>query len=470
MASESQHGGGFPPRPGLSRRDFLHGGMLAAAGFTLGPGGLLQPVASLANASARASAGALRRPATRPFAALPAQHADVLRIGLIGCGGRGTGAALQCLLTEPGTVVLVAMADAFQDRIDSSLDALRGELAETADARLQVPPDRQFTGFDAAAKLIASDVDLVLLTTPPHFRPAYLAAAIAANKHVFCEKPMAVDAPGIRSVLETVALAKAKQRALVAGFCWRYNQRHRELYARVQDGAIGDIRAVYSTYNSSPIGTHARQPGWSDMEWQLRNWHTFTWLSGDHITEQACHSLDKQAWAFGDVPPLSVVAVGGNAARDYPERGDAFDHFGVTFDYPNEAKAFHMCRQIPNCANENNDWIWGTKGDARIEGWTPLHVISGANAWEYEGEGNDMYQTEHDELVASIRAGTPINDGEWMARSSMLAIMARLAATTGQRLTWEQALASTERLGPVTYEFGPLPVGPTPVPGRTPFV
>src|SRR5262245_30491012 len=333
----------FPPRPALSRRDFLSGASALAAAPLLG-GRLVAPRA----------------------VRLPAWHADVLRVGLVGCGGRGTGAALQALRAEPGTVVLTAMADVFPERVESSLAALRQELGADADARLAVPPEQRFAGFEGAAKLIASDVHVVLLATPPHFRPAHLRAAIEAGKHVFTEKPMAVDVPGVRSVLETAELARGKGLSLVAGFCWRYSAGHRELYARVHDGALGDIRVVYSTYHAVPLGTHPRQPGWSDMEWQLRNWQTFTWLSGDHIAEQAVHSLDKQAWTFGDTPPLSCMAIGGNAARDYAERGDAFDHFGVAFDYPHGARGLHMCRQIANVPTDNSDWIFGTRGDAHL--------------------------------------------------------------------------------------------------------
>ena len=392
---------------------------------------------------------------------------QTISVGLIGCGGRGTGAALQALRAEPGTVVLTAMADVFPERIDSSLAALRQELGPDADARLQVAPEQRFTGFEGAARVTASDVHVVLLATPPHFRPAHLRAAIEAGKHVFTEKPMAVDVPGVRSVLETAGLARGKGLSLVAGFCWRYSAGHRELYGRVHDGALGDIRCVYSTYNAVPLGTHPRQPGWSDMEWQLRNWQTFTWLSGDHITEQAVHSLDKQAWTFGDVPPLSCTAIGGNAARDYPERGDAYDHFGVAFEYAHGARGLHMCRQMANTTTDNSDWIWGTRGDARV-GWDEREIF-GSQPWVYEGPGNDMYQQEHDELFASIRKGQPINDGVWMAHSTLLAIMARMAAYTGQAITWEQALASQQRLGPETYAFGPLAVGPLPVPGKTAF-
>src|SRR5262249_44643340 len=274
------------------------------------------------------------------------QHPDGRAVGRTGGGGRGPGAPSQALRAENGTVVLTAMADVFADRLEGSLKHLAEALGPDAAARIQVPPEQRFVGFDAAAKLIASDVHVILLATPPHFRPAHLRAAIDAGKHVFCEKPMAVEAPGLNSVMQTAEAARSKQLSLVCGFCWRYSRRHRELYQRIHEGALGDIRAVYNTYLASPLGTHPRQPGWSDMEFQLRNWQTFCWLSGDHIAEQAVHSLDKQAWTFGDELPISCVGVGGNAARDYPERGDAFDHFALSFDYAGGAKAFHISRQI----------------------------------------------------------------------------------------------------------------------------
>ena len=394
----------------------------------------------------------------------------MLRVGLVGCGGRGTGAALQALRAEDGTVVLTAVADMFADRIESSLSGLRQALGEEQAGRIQVSPEHTFVGFDACAKLIASDVDVVLLATPPHFRPAQLSAAIAADKHVFCEKPMAVDAPGVRSVMETVEEARRRRLSLVSGFCWRYNVRHRALFERLHAGALGRVQTVYTTYNASPIYTNPRKGTWSDMEWQLRNWHHFHWLSGDSIVEQACHSLDKMAWAMNDVPPLSCVAVGGRQARRGPESGNVFDHFAVTYEYADGVKGFHMSRQMENCAFENNDYITGERGIATINGWAPLHTIAGPEPWTYEGEGNDMYQQEHDELFAAIRADQPRNDGDWMARSTLLSIMGRMASYTGRVITWDEALASNERLGPAEYALGALDVDPVAVPGRTEFV
>jgi len=254
----------------------------------------------------------------------------VLKVGLIGCGGRGTGAALQALSAEKGTVVLTALADPFQERIDACLKGLREALGEAGKDRLRVTPEGCFTGFDGYRKLIASGVDVVLLASPPHFRPQHLSAVAEAGLHSFCEKPVAVDAPGYRSVMESVKVLQAKKKSLVGGFCWRYNVRNRALYERVLSGAIGEVQAVYSTYLTGPLAPKARRGGESDLEYQVRNWFPFLWMSGDHLVEQAVHSIDKQQWAFRDVPPVSAVAIGGRVARGSgPEEGNIWDHFSV---------------------------------------------------------------------------------------------------------------------------------------------
>ncbi len=407
---------------------------------------------------------------TKASAAIRASIDDEIKVGLVGCGGRGTGAAVQALDANGGNQVLTAVADVFADQVERCVQNLAAHLGDRARDVVRVDEAHRFVGFDAYQRLIDSDVDVVLLAAPPHFRPAHLKAAIAAGKHVFCEKPIAVDAPGVRSVLETAEQARARRLSIVSGFCWRYNVRHREFYERVLQGALGEIRSIYSNYNSSPLHTNPRDPKWSEMEFQLRNWQHFDWLSGDHIVEQAVHSLDKQAWAMGDRPPLRCTAVGGRQARFGEERGNVYDHFSVAYDYPDGVKAFHMCRQIANCSNENNDYLWGSKGNGTLNGWAPLHKIDGENAWNYEGEGNDMYQQEHDELFATIRAGEPRNDGTWMSHSTLLAIMGRMAAYTGQTITWEQALSSEDRLGPDAYEFGDVVARDVPIPGRTRFI
>ncbi|MED5330375.1 MAG: Gfo/Idh/MocA family oxidoreductase [Planctomycetota bacterium] len=394
---------------------------------------------------------------------------DVLKVGLIGCGGRGTGAASNALRAENGTVVLTAVADVFPEKIASSLEGLTNNLGQDA-GRVQVDDDHKFSGFDAYQQLIASDVDVVLLATPPHFRPAHLAAAIGAGKHVFTEKPIAVDAPGVRSVLETAKLAKEKGLTLICGLCWRYNWRHRAFYEKIHEGSLGEIRAVYSTYNATPLGTNPRQGDWSEMEFQMRNWQHMLWIGGDHIVEQAVHSLDKQGWAMQDKPPLSCTAVGGRQAREGEERGNINDHFGVTYDYPDGVKAFHMCRQMSNCSNDNSDFVMGECGHGTVKGWSNIHTLEGRHPWSYSGQGNDMYQTEHDEMFASIRAGEARNDGEWVSSSTMLAIIARMAAYTGKTITWEEAMASEERLGPSQYSMdADYKILPVPVPGRTAF-
>ena len=389
-----------------------------------------------------------------------AEGSATIRLGLIGCGSRGTGAAVQALNADPG-VALTAMGDMLPDRLTGSL----GHLHKHAPQRVQVPPERQYVGFDAYQQVIDSGVDVVILATPPHFRPVHLNAAVDAGKHVFCEKPMAVDATGVRKVLRAAKQAERKRLTLVAGFCWRYSLPERATYGKIHDGAIGEVVSMHTTYHTSPLGTKPRQPGWSDMEWQLRNWPHFIWLSGDHIVEQACHSIDKINWAMGDVPPVRATALGGRLMREGPERGNVYDHFAVIYEYENGTRCFHTCRQMAHCSNDNSDYLLGTQGKCTVNGWTKTHEITGEHPWSYDGEHRSMYQVEHDELFASIRKGKPINDGVWMARSTMMAILGRTAAYTGQTVTWEEALASEEDLSPPTYDMGEMPVRPVPMPG-----
>jgi len=394
--------------------------------------------------------------------------ADPLRIGLVGCGGRGTGAANQALNADKN-VVLTAMADAFSDKLDQSLTILQKQVPD----RVKVEPQNQFTGLDAYQKVLNSGVDLVILATPPGFRPQHFKAAVAAGKHIFCEKPMATDAPGIRSVMQSVAEAKRKSLAVVAGFCWRYHYARRAIFERIHEGAIGDIRAIYATYYTSPVKpmppADKRPPGTTDLEWQLKNWYNFTWLGGDGLVEQAVHSVDKIAWAMRDVPPLKAVAVGGRQIPNH--EGNIFDHFEVNYEYANEARAFMGCRQQTGCYNQNADYILGTKGTGHVSVSRRREVeILGETPWYFDGPRNDMYQTEHDELFASIRAGKPLNDGDRMCTSTLMAIMGRIAAYTGQEVTWDQALHSQEQLVPDELDWNMhLPIRPMSMPGRTPL-
>jgi len=391
-----------------------------------------------------------------------------LKIGLVGCGGRGSGAANQALNADPN-VVLTALADVFPEPMQHCLGALQKKYGD----KVQVPESNCFTGLDGYQKLIDSGVDVVLLATPPGFRPQHLKAAIEAGKHVFCEKPMATDAVGVRSVMASAELAREKGLSLVAGFCWRYNPKCRAFYKRIHDGAIGEVRAVYATYLTGPVKpmppANTRPAGMGDVEWQLRNWYNFVWLSGDGLVEQACHSVDKIAWAMKDNPPLRAVANGG---RHVPNNeGNIFDHIDVFYEYPNGVRAFIAQRQIPNCYSDNSDYLIGSEGTGN-NGWG-APTIKGKETWRYQPQGpeRDMYQVEHDELFASIRKGTPVNDGKWMAQSTLMAIMGRMSAYTGQAVTWEQALKSNEQLVPekLTWDMK-LPIAPMAVPGKTKLI
>jgi predicted dehydrogenase len=327
----------------------------------------------------------------------------------------------------------------------------------------------QYLGLDAFQKVIDSKVDVVLLATPPGFRPYHLAACIAANKHVFCEKPISTDAFGVRSVVQTSELAKQKNLSLVAGFCWRYNNMIQDTFQQVESGAIGRLIAYYATYYTNPVKpmppASTRPAGMSDVEWQIRNWYNFVWLGGDSLVEQAVHSVDKIAWAMHDEAPVSCVGVGGRAIP--AEGGNIFDHFEINYLYANGVRAFMANRQIVGCYNENSDYMLGTEGTCTI-GKGPRPRIQGKTTWTYSGQQYDMYQREHDLLFASIRKNQPMNDGKRMATSTLLAIMGRMAAYTGQEVTWDQALNSQEKLIPDHLDWkGSLAVQPRAEPGIT---
>ena len=318
------------PTNAASRRDFLAGAAVAAASATL----------------------------TSLTPAVHAAGSDILRIGLIGCGSRGTGAAEQALRADKNTK-LVAMGDMFPDKLQKSLSHLK-RTSGIAD-RIDVKPDSSFTGFNAYQSVIEM-ADVVLLTTPPHFRPLHLKAAVAAGKHIFAEKPCAVDAQGVRAVLRACEEAKKKNLAVVAGLCWRYHHGMRETMKRVHDGSIGPITALQCTYNTGGLWSVKRQPGWSDMEWQLRNWLYFTWLSGDFNVEQHIHSIDKMAWVMKNEYPIRVVGSGGRQVRTDPLYGNIFDHHTVVYEYASGVKLFSACRQQVGCAQDVSDHIMGTKG------------------------------------------------------------------------------------------------------------
>ena len=436
----------------MNRRDFL-----ATSALTLGT-----------TTACATGAGTATLPAT--LSTKP--RSGILKIGLVGCGGRGTGAAVQALRADPN-VVFWAIGDTFLDRVEGSLKGITETLGKDGSSKIDCPPQRRFVGFEAYKQVIDSGVDVVLLVTPPGFRPPQFEYAVAAGKHVFLEKPVAVDAAGLRRIRAAADLAKQKDLSVVCGFCWRFDTRMRAVFGQIHDGAIGDIVSVHTTYHTGTLSPKARKPEWSDMEWQMRNWWHFTWLSGDHIVEQAIHSIDRLLWATNGKLPVRCIALGGRAARDskgQPEQGHVYDHFAVIYEYADGKRTFHTCRQIDACPNDNTDYVYGTKGHAAINGWAPPHQLvdaSGKAFWASGKEAKDMYQQEHDELFAGLRSGKVLWTGDAMCDSTMMAIMARMAAYTGQTVTWEQAWKSTEDLVPKQLAFGPIPVPAVAIPGVT---
>ncbi len=394
-----------------------------------------------------------------------AAGSDTIRVGLIGCGRRGTGAVKDCIESSKG-VELVAMGDLFKDQLDKSLADLKKNIPD----KVKVTTETCFTGFDAYEKVIGCDVDLILLATPPHFRPAHLKAAIEAGKHVFMEKPVAVDPVGVRSVLATSELAKGKKLAIVAGTQRRHQAHYLEIIKRIHRGDIGKIVSAqcywigdYNYYKAVP-----RRPNWSDMEWQCRNWNYFTWLSGDHIVEQHVHNIDVINWAIGS-NPVKCIGMGGRQQRTRPEFGHIFDHFAVEFEYPNGVRVTSMCRQMDKCSSRVSENIVGTKGSANTNGSNGL--IEGENSFKYDGSTPNPYVREHTDFIKSIRNGEPLNEGKNVANSTMVAIMGRMSAYTGRALKWDWVMnASKLDLSPAKYEFGDLPIEQVAIPGKTSLV
>jgi predicted dehydrogenase len=390
-----------------------------------------------------------------------AAGSDEIKVGVIGCGGRGTGAALDCIKSSPG-IKVVALGDLFKDRVDGCFNKLTTN--EELKGKVDLTPDRCFTGFDNFEKVIASGVDMVILASPPGFRPTHVEAAVNAGKHVFMEKPVAVDGPGVRTILQCGEIADQKKLGIVTGTQRRHQAGYVETMKRIHDGAIGEILAAQCYWNTGGLWMHPRQPEWTDMEWQVRNWLYFTWLSGDHIVEQHVHNLDVVNWAM-QAHPITCVGMGGREVRTDPGYGHIFDHFVVEYEYPSGARMMSMCRQIDGCCNNVSERVIGTKGSSNC-----ADRISGANEWKYEGPGCNPTVQEHADLIKSIRDGKPLNEAQRIAESCLTAIMGRMSAYTGQEVAWEQALNSKEDLTPAKLEFGPLPVAPVAVPGKTPLI
>jgi predicted dehydrogenase len=406
-----------------------------------------------------------------------------IKIGVIGCGGRGTGAALDALgaatkviypsegyhtedaaqgaTVEHKNIKVVALSDLFEDRLDRS----RAELAKVG---VEIARSRSFTGFDAYKQLLEiPEINYVILATPPHFRPMHLKAAIEAGKSAFIEKPAAVDVPGVDLVIEAGELARKKNLGIAAGTQRRHQKSYQETIKRLRDGAIGEILYAKAYWNGGQIWVIDRESPWSDLEWQIRNWNYFTWLSGDHIVEQHVHNLDIMNWVLGTHPVRAVSGMGGRQVRQGDRQGHIYDHFAIEFEYPGGISVFSQCRQINGCENIVGEAVVGTKGRSncadRIE-------TKGGNRWRYRGASPSPYQQEHQDLIASIIAGNPINEARAVAESTMTGILGREAAYSGKAITWDEATKSRTRLGPAEYKFGPYPIPPVAMPGQYKFV
>jgi predicted dehydrogenase len=400
-----------------------------------------------------------------------AHGSDTIRVGLIGCGGRGTGGIVQNIQAAEG-MELIALGDLHPERIATTRQQIARQAANDprVAAGYKVKDEMCFTGFDAYKKVLATDVHMVMLATPPGLRPLHLRAAIEAGKHVFAEKPVATDVAGIKSVMETYNMAVAKGLGIGVGTQRRHHPGYQEMLTRIQGGAIGDVLNGQVYWNQGGLWSFQKDPAWSDVEWQLRDWLYFTWLSGDHIVEQHVHNIDVANWVMGG-PPVRATGMGGRQSRIAPEFGHIYDHFAVDFEYANGVHINSMCRQMVGARGRVGEWFQGSKGSAQFAENGPF-VIQGANAWEWQRPAGfvvPMVQ-EHTDLIASVRAGKPRNDLKRMADSVLTAIAGRESAYTGQTIEWQALMNATQDLAPMplaNLAFGPLETPPVPMPGRT---
>jgi len=378
---------------------------------------------------------------------------DEIKIALVGCGGRGSGAAAQALAAAPN-VKLVAMADAFEDRLQDSLKSIKKAVPEAG--RVDVPADRQFVGFDGYLKAIPL-CDVIILTTPPAFRPMHFAEAVKQDKHVFMEKPVSTDAAGVRSVIKTAAEAKRKKLNVVVGLQRHYQTKYIEMMDMVHGGKIGDITSAQVYWNSAGVWTRERQPGQTEMEYQMRNWYYFTWLCGDHIVEQHIHNMDVMNWAKNSYP-VKAQGMGGREVRKGKENGEIFDHHFVEYVYEDGSIMNSQCRHIKNCWNKVNETLMGTKGKADF-GAGVLVTHKGKVLLNHD-DVNDLnpYQVEHNELFAAINKGEyKFADADNGAMSTMTAILGRMATYSGKLLTMDEALNSEVELIPHSFSWNDAP-------------
>ena len=412
-----------------------------------------------ARPAATASATMAAALAGRVYAA----GSDTIKIGLVGTGGRGTRDVANCARAAPG-VAIWALGDLFEDRVQACYQRLKKSKELTPD-QCQVTESRCFHGWDNHQRVIDA-VDLVLLCQPPGFRPAHLRAAVEAGKHVFAEKPVAVCPAGVRHVIASAEMAEAKGLGFVAGTQNRHNARAVETVKRIHDGAIGRITHGACYFLTGELWHRGADPKWSEMEYQCRNWYYFTWLSGDHIVEQHIHQHDIMNWVMG-ANPVKAYATGGRQTRTDAKWGNIWDHFGVEYEYPGGVRIHSLCRQANNTAHRVDAYVIGSKGAA----FPANGEISGENAWSFKGETPDPSIQEHKDLITSIRAGKPLNEGRRIAESTMVAVFGRMSAYTGREISWKWAMeASKLDLMPTRFAFGPHPVPPVAVPGKTKLV
>ena len=435
-----------------SRRGFIRTSSLVAAGGAALVGGQL----SIARAA-------------------HAFGSDLIKIGLIGCGGRGTGAAIDVLNTKGGDLKITAVGDVFPDRVQGCVGALKNKFSDNVD----VPAERQFSGFDAYKKVLETNCDIVILATPPGFRPLHFAAAVKAGKHIFAEKPVAVDAQGVRAVLEANEEAKKKNLAVAIGLQRRHERRYMATVKAIQDGAIGDIILARAYWNGNRPWFKNRDAKWTELEYQMRNWYQFNWLCGDHIVEQHIHNLDVINWIMNDYPATAQGQGGREFYRGKSEHGEIYDHHFVEFTYPNGAKLLSQCRHIPGCDNPVEEHVHGTKGYCNVSG-AKIMSHDGKVLHDFSKEAGGGHQQEHHDLFADLRAGRLPNEGEYGAKSTMTAIFGRMATYCGKQIDWKSALskgidcANLDMLSAYKSFDDKSPVTPNddgtynaPVPGKT---
>jgi myo-inositol 2-dehydrogenase / D-chiro-inositol 1-dehydrogenase len=390
---------------------------------------------------------------------------DAIRVGMIGCGGRCTDAAMDALDADPG-VRIVAMADLFADRLAASLEKIKAHSPD----RVAVDQDHRFVGFDGYRHVIESS-DVVLIACASKFHPRYLRAAVDAGKHVFVEKPHGIDPVGVRATQEACDLAKTKGLCVLSGLHNRYDPGVRETMKRIHDGAIGDIVSMEVNFLRAPYVLVDRQPGWSEMEYQCRNWYHFSWLSGDDVTQSLVHSVDKASWAMREETPIRAHGLAGRSASFGQIYGDVFDHHGVVYQYANGTRLYAFCRTQKECHEDVSDWIFGTKGRASLLNYK----IEGQTQWGYPGPFLSPYKEEHKAFFAAIRSGKPINSGNYMASSTMVAVLGQMVCYTGRQLGWKKAYDADFAFEPRQCDFtreppvkpGPDGLYPVAVPGKT---